>query len=409
MNTVSEKTEKRVEPPESKPGAKPKKRYFYLDFIRALSVLVIVLTHFNNPYLSSGGYLITNQPFGVYVGSLGVSLFLIISGTALSFTYKRPLDFKKFYKKRFLGIYPMFWMAWVIGTLSLFVIHNGVPLNAAPARTFVFTFFAIDGLVANFGVQTMYLLGEWFLGFIVLFYIVFPLLLWAVQRFPVVTAIAGLAIYAGTWYFLRSTPHSFPNGVILPLRLPELLFGIYFGSFFREGKVHPLLVFPAAAVLGLSTAFPNFDEDIALTWVGIAAFIILAVVARYVDFNIVKVPINLISKYSYAIFLVHHVVIMELYFHLDWKDFVPLQRWMMLAVVCVLTYVLAVGLYHSHEVVMRYVFKALERPQREAANSVENESNPKALDEPETGNLAALTDEAVTQPTGNNETVEKTD
>ena len=250
---------------------------------------------------------------------------------------------------------------------------------------------------------------EWILGFIVLFYIVFPLLLWAVQRFPVVTAIVGLAIYVGTWYFLHSTPHSFPNGVILPLRLPELLFGIYFGSFFREGKVHPLLVFPAAAVLGLSTAFPNFDEDIALTWVGIAAFIILAVVARYVDFNIVKVPINLISKYSYAIFLVHHVVIMELYFHLDWKDFVPLQRWMMLAVVCVLTYVLAVGLYHSHGVVMRYVFKALERPQREAANPAGIGSNPNALGRPETGNPGALEGEAVAQLTGNNEPVEKTE
>lgn len=102
-------------------------------------------------------------------------------------------------------------------------------------------------------------------------------------------------------------------------------------------------------------------------------------------------------------------MIMELYFHLDWKDFVPLQRWMMLAVVCVLTYVLAVGLYHSHGVVMRYVFKALERPQREAANPAGIGSNPNALGRPETGNPGALEGEAVAQLTGNNEPVEKTE
>ena len=59
-------------------------RLFYLDLVRALATLIIVLTHFNNPYLAGGGYLLTNQPFGIYVGGLGVSLFLIISGSALT-------------------------------------------------------------------------------------------------------------------------------------------------------------------------------------------------------------------------------------------------------------------------------------------------------------------------------------
>ena len=69
--------------------AKPRKRLFYLDFIRAFSVLVIVLTHFNNPYLDKGGYLLTNTPFNIYVGALGVSQFLIISAAALTITYQR--------------------------------------------------------------------------------------------------------------------------------------------------------------------------------------------------------------------------------------------------------------------------------------------------------------------------------
>ena len=70
----------------AKPVAGKRTRIFYLDLVRALAALLIVLTHFNNPYLADGGYVLTNFPFGIYVGGLGVSLFLIISGAALTVT-----------------------------------------------------------------------------------------------------------------------------------------------------------------------------------------------------------------------------------------------------------------------------------------------------------------------------------
>jgi len=339
--------------------AKPRKRLFYLDFIRAFSVLVIVLTHFNNPYLDKGGYLLTNTPFNIYIGALGVSQFLIISAAALTITYQRPLNLRKFYKKRFLGIYPMFWIAWIIGTLTLFVLHGGVPANGAPARYFFWTLIGMDGLVANFGFTTMYLLGEWFLGFIVLFYIIFPILQWGVRVHPYITAVAGLGIYAAAlaWYLYR--PHYLPGGVFLPIRLPELLFGIYFATYFK--RVHPLALIPALAVLVASSLLPQIPEDLAVTFVGIAFFVVLAFLAKFLDFGLVKVPVELISKYSYGIFLVHHVIIMEFYRTLNIQAFPPLYKWMAFVAICLLTYGLGVALYHLHDRVMFYVRKALAR------------------------------------------------
>jgi len=120
-----------------KPVARKRTRIFYLDLVRALAALLIVLTHFNNPYLADGGYVLTNFPFGIYVGGLGVSLFLIISGAALTVTYRRPINLKRFYWKRCLNIYPMFWTAWILATLYFFVTlynelegHCGVVLCA---------------------------------------------------------------------------------------------------------------------------------------------------------------------------------------------------------------------------------------------------------------------------------------
>lgn len=94
-----------------------KQRLYYLDFVRALSTLIIVLTHYNALYIYNAqnprAFVICAYPFNIYIGSLGVSLFLIISGASLYLTYGNAdkFDFKKFYTRRFLGIYAMLYVS----------------------------------------------------------------------------------------------------------------------------------------------------------------------------------------------------------------------------------------------------------------------------------------------------------
>ena len=335
-------------------------RIFYLDLIRALATLLIVLTHFNFHLRDhGGGYVLTFEPFGIYVGALGVSLFLIISGAALTLTYRRPINLKRFYWKRFLNIYPMFWTAWVLGTLYYFIIYNGRPPNAAPARSFIFTLLGIDGLAVNFHFRTMYLLGEWFLGFILLYYVVFPLLLWAIDRFPVITGVVLLAAYAATVVIM---PRHFPDyrsAMILTTRLPELAFGSYFVRYVR--RVHGATVIPAAAVLAVCAMLPEeIPEDVGTTIVGISAFLILVVVGRYVAIQPVRALVSLIARYSYPIFLVHHVVILLVLQKVDVYGFYPLQRYMLLAAEFVLIFALSVGLEKVSGIVLDFVTTAFK-------------------------------------------------
>ena len=342
-----------------KPVARKRTRIFYLDLVRALAALLIVLTHFNNPYLADGGYVLTNFPFGIYVGGLGVSLFLIISGAALTLTYRRPINLKRFYWKRFLNIYPMFWTAWILATLYFFVVTGGRPPNSAPTRSLIFTVLGVDGLVANFHVRTAYLLGEWFLGFILLYYLVFPLLLWAIDRYPIVTGAAILAAYAATVIVMQRYFAGYPSAMILTTRLPELAFGSYFVLYGR--RVHWATVIPAVAVLAISAMLPEeIPEDVATTLVGISAFLILVVVGRYVAIQPVRVLVDLIAKYSYPIFLVHHVVIMVLYEKINVAGFVPVQRYTMLAATCVIVFGLSVALVRITDHVVAFVTKAFK-------------------------------------------------
>ena len=90
-----------------------KERLFYLDFVRALAAISIVITHYNaiflyaNPQINNC-YVIHAFIFNIYIGGFGVSLFLIISGAALMYVYGQACNLKKFYLKRFKTLYPMF-------------------------------------------------------------------------------------------------------------------------------------------------------------------------------------------------------------------------------------------------------------------------------------------------------------
>ena len=246
----------------------------------------------------------------------------------------------------------MFWIAWFCAVVYYFSVNQGFPPIKAPLRNLIFTVLGMDGYLANFHIPTAYILGEWFLGFIVMFYIIFPVLLWAVENFPVLTAAVLLLIYGAALLGVPPDP-GFPTSILLPIRLPELAFGMYFVSYVR--RVPPAVVVPAAVVLAVSALLPvQIPEDLATTAVGISSFLILVVLGRVVAIGPVRVLVSLIAKYSYPIFLVHHVVIMEMYAKINTTGFPPVQRWVMLASVCLITFALAVALERVTATVTAY-------------------------------------------------------
>lgn len=338
-------------PPASKQG-----RVFSIELIRAMATILIVITHFNNPFFSEGGYLLANRPFGVYIGDLGVSLFLIISGTVLALNYNRPINIKSFYWKRFKGIYPMFWTAWVLGTLYFFIDSKGHPLNAAPPPSLIWTVLGVDGLVANFHLKTAYLLGEWFLGFIIIYYLIFPLLKRGVDDYPRLTGVIILVLYAGSVFGLGRMI-DVPMSVILTTRLPELAFGMYLVRF--SATIRPITALPCALILALFEVIGRFGtsslsvvvshfafKDISTTVVGIAVYVFLLAIADFLSLGPIRAVVGLIAKYSYPIFLVHHVVIYKLFTmsDIDWASFNRAQVVTFFCAICAVVFLLAVGL-----------------------------------------------------------------
>lgn len=331
-----------------------KKRLFYLDFVRAIAAISIILIHFNAIYLYAGAeYLnnvvLTTSAFNVYLGNWGVSLFFIISGCSLMYVYGDKFDCKTFYKKRFFSIYPMFWIAYILGFVFLFLVHHGM-FMAAPKWTILLTILGFDGYFAG-DIPTFYILGEWFLGCIILLYILFPLLRYLIIKYPKITFGTSLIVY---FIFILFYQGSFAPAKIIFIRLPEFLFGMYFVKYIKRVNILPLVL--SILVLLLNQFIkPTFDGSLQTTYIGIASFLVLVYISDYLNNKYIQKVCKLISKYSYAIFLVHHVIITVVMGYIGLNNVYPIKSYIVFLICLVIIFICAYLLYHLHSYIMRMI------------------------------------------------------
>lgn len=338
-----------------------KERLFYLDFIRAISTILIVITHYNaiffwgrTPTTQLLSKMVTPKDvFHVYIGNLGVSLFFIISGAAMMYVYgqKEKIELKTFFKKRFLSLYPMFWIAYIACFLYLFYINKGFS-TTVPYWRFIFTIIGFDGYLSTF-TSTFYLLGEWFLGCIVLIYLVIPFLIKAVKKQPILTFAISLLIYILLVLFYNLP---LPVSVVFLTRLPEVIFGMLFVAYIKKVKL--IYLIPSLAVLALNTILaPQFNDSFQTTYVGIASFMVLVYVSQFLKLGIIENICSEIGKYSYAIFLVHHQVISQLTSKFNLDTLTRGNSYLLFILCFSVTFVLAKLLFNSEKYLMSQVFK----------------------------------------------------
>lgn len=329
-----------------------KERLFYLDFIRAIAAVSIVLTHFNAVFMFAGmpeKAVITTTVSNIYIGSWGVSLFFIISGAALMYVYEEKCDLKIFYKKRFLSLYPMFWIAYSAAFLYLFYVNKGVN-NGAPKINILLSAIGFDGYLAE-NVPTFYILGEWFLGCIILIYIIFPLLRKLVNEYPVQTALGIAVIYIICIAFYNIP---FNQAKFVPTRLPEIAAGMYFVKYRAKVKgPHALAALAVLAANGILK--PAWNESLQTTYVGLASFILLVYLSYFMKFCVIEKICGIISKYSYAVFLVHHIVILRMVNTFNLAEMKVLESYILFLACCGVIGVLSYLLQRFHKSVMEFV------------------------------------------------------
>lgn len=288
-----------------------KERLIYLDYIRALSILIIITYHFSvglNVGVNTDAFYINIFNKGFW-GLFGVALFFLISGASLIYNYDNKLDVKEYYKKRFLGIYPAYWIAYTIVFLYSFCKYKGLVWNG-PISKIIFSFLGMDGYLAPY-FQTFGLIGDWFVGAIVLIYMLFPLYRKLMKKSPKIFFVISTMVFLLITIF---QPFKMPVNRDLFVSSYMFILGMYFITYVKNIKKSQVLFALVLGIICLKFAQTS-TMNLALLLSNLSAFFFLVVFSKiFVKSNIpiIENIVKYISKNCYYLFLLHHYIIVEI-------------------------------------------------------------------------------------------------
>jgi len=184
-----------------------KARIDNFDFVRSVAAWLIVIYHFScicmyNPkFYDFPFYRYANNVWGE---NTSVNIFFILSGASLFYNHEKIglSNLKKYYIDRFKGIFPMFYMMWLFFYYQNVIANRTLFYNGSP-KSMLLTLLGMDGYLSYRFPQNYYIIGEWFLGALIILYLVYPLLTWCMERFEIPTTIV---LGVGTLALLKLQP-----------------------------------------------------------------------------------------------------------------------------------------------------------------------------------------------------------
>ena len=299
-----------------------KERLVVFDFIRLFAILMVVLSH----TLKVG-----NLPFDIgYLGILGNALFFFISGYLIYLNnskFDSKKDIVKFYKKRVLRIYPLYVLAILSCMLLSIIIGNVMLFGDIRFHT------PFEIIASILGLQMVFypkLVAEplvlWFIGMILIFYIIYPLAMYFsrqnIVKYIILSCFAiGLLVLVKVftgfigggvfeYYFvfvagvLAAWIQIFKSNHIKILNITSWI--IFLGCIFITQVIHPSIGDAEHLSLSLSVIIPVGLVILLRMIYGISAVFVL-----YSAFDIIK-PEKKISDIivkgafaAYAVYLFH--------------------------------------------------------------------------------------------------------
>lgn len=252
----------------------------------------------------------------------------------------RSGDIRRFYKKRFLAIYPMFWITYLIVSAVDFLYWKG--MSIADIKLLIYSVLGMDGYLGTLGIIPFDFVkvGEWFVGCLILLLLIFPLLHWCVEKRPLATLLIALIGYAGYMLGIRFWGFSY-NEILFFLRIPELIMGMLFIKFDLRHK--PKLLFGVTGVAAWLAVILRRQISGLTLCVAVCAllFALLVWLGEKIRSEAVKSALAKAAGLTYPIFLIHHWLINRLVIGFDLANMPKRNVVAMFLIYVVLTVLLA--------------------------------------------------------------------
>ena len=322
-----------------------------LDVVRLAALLPVLCYHYCIE-AACAGFAVPTVLIGRGMADwveIGLAWFFLLSGAALCLQWQGRFDARRYFVGRAAATYPAFWLGF--GALFLYgeVLHGN---NAdIPRWRVVFSLLGLDGYLAPM-TATFYKIGEWFLGVILILYLLFPLLLRCLET-PLRRRVLGIcmAVLAVVWPLVCPAPWEAGHTVLG--RLPAFALGVWFGDMLKRN------VRPSRRIwIGLAVC--------PLLWVEavprLAVLLVLAAVLFWAVYDIgQRVPeryfpaLRRLAGWCYGVYLVHHVLLTLVFLRLLQRLSLPQAA--MFPVYLVLSFALAAVLMAVSQPVSKAIKK----------------------------------------------------
>lgn len=318
-----------------------------VNLTRIVGALGILVFHFGC-HCGWLGYLCNTPNYNW--GVTWVTVFLATSGACLARTYSGELDIWRYFRRRWLGLFPMFFLAWIALAIIRFIIA-GPWWVGIPKQNFLLTLIGMDGYFCG-QMPTFYLCGEWFLGALVVCYAVFPLLRWLLSRIPLTTA---AVLLVGAWYipFLSCFERDPFNNLWTCVMI--FYIGMLMAQYPRVTSHWSMMIACAIVLIVwtfVSLGFPMPLRLFSNILVGVVLYLLLNGIGALLErVSVLNAGLSHLGALSFPFFLMHHQLIYIVLVRLPIES--KAQAFVALGYAFVLTFILAESLLIHHKALIK--------------------------------------------------------
>jgi exopolysaccharide production protein ExoZ len=281
---------------------------YSIQLLRCIAATLVVLFHTQKAFSESvSAPILPREDYLFAFGAVGVHIFFVISGFVMVLTNApsgAPFDISEFYKRRFLRIYPTYWLCVLIYVMVHALV--GHPYVVTPST-------ALSALLLSPKWSSLFIGAAWSLSYEIFFYICFGLAMMLSLTRGLIALFIGFAALMLAGHLME--PSSGQLAAITSLLLSEFLAGTAIGWLAIAGRL-PMRWGRALTGLGAGLFVAGLVADYTrwttvATW-GIPSAVLVLGIVSWEGAKGASPLVKRLSRLgdsSYVLYLIHALVV----------------------------------------------------------------------------------------------------